>query len=527
MNANAFTVGRDIVFREDQYVPETNSGRSLLAHELAHVVQQSRNGRDHAIQRQTAPTETMPEATQETTQERLERQRRESLEVLSKIVASADVEGFSEVVLTVVHDGRELAPGFEKKERKNERPSGMLPRQISTIQSELSPWFNQIVSQGKGRYVIHYTRDQQKRLSLMSFAFEPPSPVPPKGMSLSPQRVPEGLSVEDEAEQVFRLMNPMALTSTPGAQGALTGAGVKVTGEVGIKILKNLSEGKVPFNPELGKGGASWFVSEGNPYTGTSAAKNVDLPVEIKKGGNQVRFDETALLRLFEQQKNRLDMNALERGYRQYKGVPEGQPLNAKQREGFARLVEKTAESRMWDEVGKIVRNSSEKVGEVVLKNSRFSRSGDGAFLVVADGSKIQIKGGIEAVVRALETSGHGVEPVVLEAATKLATRMKWAGRVRAGFRYGGRILLVLAVAADTFYIHQATDQKKAVVSVAGGWVGATAMASAFATWFTPADVAGPWAWAAHGVGTLIAGGIGYWVGSKTTSTIYELVAAP
>jgi hypothetical protein len=52
----------------------------------------------------------------------------------------------------------------------------------------------------------------------------------------------------------------------------------------------------------------------------------------------------------------------------------------------------------------------------------------------------------------------------------------------------------------------------------------AIAGAAAFAAWFAPGDAAGPWAWAAHGVGTLIAGGVGYWAGSTTTRTIYELV---
>ena len=41
VQARAFTVGRDIVFGMGQYVPEISSGRRLLAHELAHVMQQS------------------------------------------------------------------------------------------------------------------------------------------------------------------------------------------------------------------------------------------------------------------------------------------------------------------------------------------------------------------------------------------------------------------------------------------------------------------------------------------------------
>ena len=39
INANAYTLGPDIVFASGHYSPDTTSGRSLLAHELAHVVQ--------------------------------------------------------------------------------------------------------------------------------------------------------------------------------------------------------------------------------------------------------------------------------------------------------------------------------------------------------------------------------------------------------------------------------------------------------------------------------------------------------
>jgi hypothetical protein len=40
LNALAYTVGHNIVFGEGQFSPETEAGRSLLAHELTHVVQQ-------------------------------------------------------------------------------------------------------------------------------------------------------------------------------------------------------------------------------------------------------------------------------------------------------------------------------------------------------------------------------------------------------------------------------------------------------------------------------------------------------
>src|SRR5215469_13003897 len=41
ISALAFTQGRDICFGAGQYSPRSASGKRLLAHELAHVVQQS------------------------------------------------------------------------------------------------------------------------------------------------------------------------------------------------------------------------------------------------------------------------------------------------------------------------------------------------------------------------------------------------------------------------------------------------------------------------------------------------------
>ncbi len=45
LRAKAFTAGRHITFGEQQYRPETSSGRRLIAHELTHVIQQGKAGR--------------------------------------------------------------------------------------------------------------------------------------------------------------------------------------------------------------------------------------------------------------------------------------------------------------------------------------------------------------------------------------------------------------------------------------------------------------------------------------------------
>ena len=41
IGAKAFTMGKDVAFGEGQYKPETKDGKELLAHELAHTIQQS------------------------------------------------------------------------------------------------------------------------------------------------------------------------------------------------------------------------------------------------------------------------------------------------------------------------------------------------------------------------------------------------------------------------------------------------------------------------------------------------------
>lgn len=84
------------------------------------------------------------------------------------------------------------------------------------------------------------------------------------------------------------------------------------------------------------------------------------------------------------------------------------------------------------------------------------------------------------------------VEPALIEAAGAIATNLKWTGTVRNVFRYGGKVLIIVGVATDVYKVYVA--------------------------------LSGPWAWAAHGVGTLASGSIGYWIGSGITRTIYELV---
>lgn len=57
LGARAFTVGRDIVFGQGQYQPETTEGQRLIAHEVVHTVQQS-GGAARARRNNGGPTAT-------------------------------------------------------------------------------------------------------------------------------------------------------------------------------------------------------------------------------------------------------------------------------------------------------------------------------------------------------------------------------------------------------------------------------------------------------------------------------------
>jgi hypothetical protein len=344
--------------------------------------------------------------------------------------------------------------------------------------------------------------------------------------------IQNGNASRQSAIEVELLKRISRLPGTAMPQGAWPGvpANVSVTPEVALKILDNYVGGEMPWRPDQGTvGQAAWFVTEGNPYTGPQAGKTISLRVEVKAGMPRTtitlaatKADEPSF-----QQKVAEVRPTVEAQIRERFDIKDGAPLFARATaaKAFARRLSAFAESRMWTAIGERAAASPGTVIMVSIPQGEFSEQGAGTFAVVADRDAIRISGGPTAVGDALKAQGVSAEPVVAEAAEVLATRLKWAGRVRGVFRYGGRVMIVLAVAGDLVKIYYAKDHVKAVVESVGGWAGATAAGAAFAAWWTPADVAGPWAWAGHGVGTLVAGGVGYWVGSSVTRTIYELVA--
>ena len=82
VGANAYTVGSDVVFRSGQFNPSSPTGQRTLAHELAHVVQQSQGPVDGTDApggiRLSSPSDRFEQAADDTADEVLSSVQREA-----------------------------------------------------------------------------------------------------------------------------------------------------------------------------------------------------------------------------------------------------------------------------------------------------------------------------------------------------------------------------------------------------------------------------------------------------------------
>lgn len=104
----------------------------------------------------------------------------------------------------------------------------------------------------------------------------------------------------------------------------------------------------------------------------------------------------------------------------------------------------------------------------------------------------------------------------------KSAAQAKAGGRAFRVLKWGGRIFLVVAIAADAYEIYEAENKAKTITKKAGAWTGATVAGGAAAAEASPLLAGGPWDWAGYGAIVTGAGILGYIAGGEVTETIYE-----
>jgi len=324
-------------------------------------------------------------------------------------------------------------------------------------------------------------------------------------------------------------------------------AGVRVQRGAAFEILQNMLEGKDPFRAT--KGGVNWSSTEGDPYPGRIEGDPlaIDLPQLIDPSKpRDVQLSSPELDQRYVEAYDQLAMDSLQQYIDAYKAANPNDPdaagfrLSNSKYDALRRLARSQGEPEMWKQIGEQVRDSNSGIGTVELKDSRFSFRNvpgdggqftvavgrDGQFTLVRNSADITIPGGLSTLRDAIQRqvaqgSLAPEEAVVLD---KAASRLLWAGRVRGGFRVLGRAGMAGAALYDGYRFVKSDDKVKTGASSLGGWGGAVLAGEIFAVAWTPADVAGPWAWAAHGVGTLLAGGLGYFGGSSFTGWLVDQV---
>jgi hypothetical protein len=108
VNAHAYTVGSNVVFQRDKYDPSSADGKTMLAHELTHVVQQ----RSGPVEGSSAPGGIKVSDPSD----RFEREASANAErVMAAPVATPDVQRHEE---DEGHVQRDEAPGEEEKEEE-------------------------------------------------------------------------------------------------------------------------------------------------------------------------------------------------------------------------------------------------------------------------------------------------------------------------------------------------------------------------------------------------------------------------
>jgi hypothetical protein len=320
----------------------------------------------------------------------------------------------------------------------------------------------------------------------------------------------------------------------------------KITPDGATAMANRMLNGDSGFDPAYSpkNGGSMFFVSQGNPYTGKNPEQTIEVEVSVKVPNDVLVFNDADLFEIqselmidvFEQNdaKIRQDPSLIlkfKNAFKNYNNRPYREKnftldasemgISKTKRDNLLRNERGNAENAMWTKVGERVKGYTSGFGKVIMGDNAPSpySTNAGEFLVVSESAKVKIIGGDQTFADAIANAGAETSsPEALD-----VMRNAKIGRVKAVFRVGGRLLLLYAIAQDTYSFFYAKDKLREITRIAGGWTGAWIAGGAFAAYFAPADTAGPWAWVAHGLGTMIASGIGYTVGSEMTTWVYDL----
>ena len=238
------------------------------------------------VQRQPDTTEP------ETDEERLDRQLRETITVLSRQLANSDKGKWPGIDLFFEYNGREFAPGFSVVGERNEKRH-MPHRSEASFKRDLGPLLTMISDtlrgQGSGKWRISYRRNKDGRM-----AFRQSAPVVKK-TARSPEDELEAMGIPDRKKiyaQIFKEAEKVLIEAGVMVAGfALEQLVLWVVGGVFLRAIGLLGKGAIKAFPHLRralglkKSGAGQIAKAVNSLGKESAKEFSDLMTKLQSGG--------------------------------------------------------------------------------------------------------------------------------------------------------------------------------------------------------------------------------------------------
>lgn len=329
----------------------------------------------------------------------------------------------------------------------------------------------------------------------------------------------------------------------------------KVNPQGATNMATRINNGLPGFDPAYApkNGGTMFFNSKGDAWAGLSADQTITVEVSVKMPSDVAILNDADLFKYevdiaiddFEKEGAKIKSNnglmqRFKDAYYEYSlGINKNGKYDVKDftsrlkanELGISNTVlkrllaplghHKSIKARMWTKVGEFVFGTQSGVGRVQMAEGGVSpyAKTPSEYVLVRETANVSIVGGDAQFVDMMAEAGAKNSSAE---SMEIFKRQRGA-KVRAVFRIGGKILLVVAIAQDIYAFIKAEDKLREITRIAGGWGGAYLAGTAAAALFAPADTAGPVAWVLHGLIVLVASGVGYVVGSEFTGWVYDL----
>lgn len=294
---------------------------------------------------------------------------------------------------------------------------------------------------------------------------------------------------------------------------------------------------------------AGWLTISGKPNVGFAAGKRLILKAKVKLPSNRLVFVSSSQLSVKTrwqsicqtQGATFVDADAWLTTNREVysqralaRMLQENQILElaGKSPHQWNNVKEGFIREEFYRDMATQAENHSSKVAELVFEDSALSRRGDGRTVAIAEESLMKCTSTLDEVVaefpgliedaKVQETKAIEKAVVSTSPEAKVVKAFRLSDKARRILGISSRVLVGVAIVADTVTLIVAEDKWRAAAQIAGGWAGGWAGAEIMATYCAPLNAIPVWGQAAYI--TLVASGglFGYIIGSDIATDLYD-----